>query len=335
MKIGISIPVRCQLSSSDPYGEFFQLGELADEVGFDFLSIGHHVLTPNYPSAAPLTLLAAMAARTSRIHLASIIFLLSLYHPVVAAEQFATLDLISGGRTIFGVGVGYRPYEFEGYGVDPKRRGSRTDEALTAIRHAWSTGRWGHQGRNFQIPDLPAVPLPVRKPHPPIWVGGVSDTALRRAATLGDGWVTANMHALGEIEAMIADYRGYCAEAGRRPFVCVSRDSWVSHTREDMLRDWYGDTVNRHLDFKRMGFASHDPGRILERLAAKEEVDPGEFIADRAIGGTPEDCIFQIKRLKVRTDCDALLLLTNKNASFEQLSEVIQLFGSEVLPRIR
>lgn len=329
MQIGVSIPFR-----TDP-GETIRLAEIADRMGLDFLSMGHHVFTPDYPSASPFTMLSAIASRTERIRLASIIFLLPLHHPVAVAEQVATLDMISKGRVIFGVGVGYRPYEFEGFGVDPARRGPRTSQALAAIRQAWTTGRWSFEGEDFKIPDLPAVPLPIQKPHPPIWVGGVSGAALRRAAKLGDGWVTANMQPLDDLNAMIATYRGHCEAGGRKSFVCVSRDSWVSATREDMLRDWYDDTLNRHLGFKRMGFAASDPHGVMERLDKGEAVDPQDFLRDRAVGGTADDCIAQIAGWQEKTGADAFLLLLNKKASFEQLGDVIERFGRDVLPGLR
>jgi len=106
MQIGVGIPVRYQPERPRPVEDTIRLAELADKAGFDFLSMGHHVFTPDYPSAAPFAMLSAIAARTERIRLASVIFLLPLHHPVAVAEQVATLDIISGGRAIFGVGVG-------------------------------------------------------------------------------------------------------------------------------------------------------------------------------------------------------------------------------------
>src|SRR3546814_7185559 len=97
--------------------------------------------------------------------------------------------------------------------------------------------------------------MPIQQPHPPMWVGGVSEPALRRAARLGDGWISANMQPLDEIVALSDKYRGFCADEGRAPFLCISRDSWVAASRDDMMRDWYGDMVNRHIGFKRLGFA--------------------------------------------------------------------------------
>ncbi|MFY9328114.1 MAG: LLM class flavin-dependent oxidoreductase [Georgfuchsia sp.] len=321
--------------AKDPCHKTYMLCQLAEEAGFDFLSIGHHVFTPDYPTSAPFAILSAIAARTSRIRLASVIYLLPLYHPVAVAEQVATLDLISGGRVIFGIGVGYRGYEFEGFGVDPHHRGARADESMAAIRSAWTTGRFNHHGRHFQIPDLPAVPLPIQKPHPPMWVGGVSEPALGRAARLGDAWISANMQPLDDVNALSSKYRTLCAQENKPAFVCISRDSWVAATREEMIRDWYNDTVNRHLGFKRMGFVTSDPKGIYARLERGESVSPEEFIQDRAIAGTPSDCIGQIRHWRESSGCQAMLILLSKKASFEKLCSVIKMFGTDVLPAAR
>lgn len=337
MKMGVSLPFLCDASAPEPLGQVYALAQTAEEAGFDFLSIGHHVFTPNYPTAAPLVLLASIAARTSRIRLASVIYQLPLYHPVAVAEQVATLDLLSGGRFIFGVGVGYRDYECAGFGVDPRHRGARADEALALMRSAWETGRFDHRGVHFTIPALPAVPQPVQRPHPPVWVGGESKLALRRAARLGDGWVSANMPPLEDIAVLCNAYRGHCVDSGRTPFVCISRDTWVVQSRDELLSSgWYDDMVERHVGLHRMGLgASNPPPGAVSRLLAGEAVSPEEFIEDRLIGGTPEDCIAQITRWRERTGCDAMLLLLNKRASFEQLRSTICLLGAEVLRAVR
>ena len=335
MQIGVGIPVRYRADEAQPLEDTFRLAELADRAGFDFLSLGHHVFTPDYPSPSPFTMLAAIAARTERIKLASVIFLLPLHHPVAVAEQVATVDIISGGRAIFGVGVGYRDYEFAGYGIDPKRRGKRTSEALAAIRQAWTTGRWNFSGTEFSIPDLPAVPMPKQSPHPPIWVGGTSAPALARAAKLGDGWVATNMQPLDDIIAMSDDYRAQANALGRASFTCISRDSWLADSREQMLEEWYSDTRDRHLAFRRMGFPASDPEGIMDRLDKGEPVEPMDFIRNRVIGGTADDVIGQMQGWRDKAKPDALLMLLNKKAGFAQLARVIERMGRDVLPALK
>jgi probable F420-dependent oxidoreductase len=334
MKFGLRIPLLHDAGARDPYHQTYTLCQAAEEAGFDFVSLTHHSFSPECQTSAPFVVLAAIAARTTTLRLATVIYVLPIYHPVAVAEQVATLDMISSGRVIFGVGIGYRDYEYEGFGINPRHRGARADEALAIIRNGWSTGRFNHQGKHFQIPDLPAVPMPVQKPHPPIWVGGLSDPALKRAATLGDGWISDNMMMLADTAEMANRYRALCAAEGRASFVCVARNAWVGTTREEVVRDWYGNVVAFHLDYRKAGYVTPDPAGIYDRLERGEQVTLEEFAHDRAIGGTPEDCVTQLNRWREGSNCDAMLMLLNEDAGYEKMLGAIRLFGREVFPAL-
>jgi probable F420-dependent oxidoreductase len=334
VRFGLRIPMLCDPRAADPYHQTYVLCQAAEKAGFDFVSLTHHSFSPECQSSAPFVVLAAIAARTSTLRLATIIYVLPLYHPVAVAEQVATLDNISGGRVILGVGIGYRDYEFIGFGLNPRHRGARADESLTAIRQGWRTGRFNHQGTHFQIPDLPAVPTPVQKPHPPMWVGGLSDAALKRAARLGDGWVSDNMQMVSQVAETADRYRALCVAQQGKPFVCVTRNAWVATTREAVIRDWYGWVVENHLSYRRAGYPIPDPEGVYERLERKEEVNLDEFTQDRAIAGTPVDCVAQLRRWRAEVDCQAMLLLLNEDAGFDKMLATIELFGADVFPAL-
>jgi alkanesulfonate monooxygenase SsuD/methylene tetrahydromethanopterin reductase-like flavin-dependent oxidoreductase (luciferase family) len=117
------------------------------------------------------------------------IAILPLYDPVRVAEDGAVLDLLSNGRRDFGVGLGYRPAEYAGYGLEIKRKGARADEALEIICRLWQGETVSFQGQHFAIARATLSPRPVQRPHPPIWVGGFSTAAARRAARYGDGYI--------------------------------------------------------------------------------------------------------------------------------------------------
>ena len=222
MKFGLGIPLFEEPRARDPYARTYELCQLAEEVGFEVGTVGHHSFTPDPGDpAAPFVMLSAIAARTSRLRLATGIFLLPLHHPVAVAEQVATLDRVSGGRAILGVGVGYRPYEYEGFGVPFRRRGRRMDEALELIRSAWETGRYGYEGSQLSVPALDVTPQPVQKPHPPIWVGAVARAAQDRAARLGDAWISDLMQTLPVEQRLAARYRELCARHDRAPVVVL------------------------------------------------------------------------------------------------------------------
>jgi probable F420-dependent oxidoreductase len=165
-----------------------ELAQTAEELGYDSIWAGDHISYRN-PILDIVVALATFAAATDRITIGSGILLLPLRHPSVVAKEFASLDHVSGGRVIIGVGVGGESAkDFEAVGVDPRERGARTDEAMRALRELFR-GRASFSGRFFSFEDVEIEPGPAQPGGPPLWVGGRSPAAIRRAASLGDGWI--------------------------------------------------------------------------------------------------------------------------------------------------
>jgi probable F420-dependent oxidoreductase len=193
------------------------LGALAAEaeaLGFDSLWAGDHIAFPA-PILDPLTLLACYAARTTRVRLGTCVYLLPLRHPTPVAKMVASLDFVSEGRVIFGIGVGGEfPGEFQASGVPVRERGARTDEAIGVLRGLWRGDGGAHRGRFFDIDPVRLAPLPAQSGGPPIWVGGRSDAGVRRAARFGDGYVGYLMDAPGCAERF-ARVRALAADCGR------------------------------------------------------------------------------------------------------------------------
>jgi probable F420-dependent oxidoreductase len=171
----------------------------AEEAGFDSVWTAEHVVLPeprtpespipaNTPLLDPATALAHIAAHTDTIKLATGIIILPQRNPVVLAKELATVDVLSHGRLIFGLGAGYIPAEFAALGAVFEERGARTDEAIEVLRTLWTAEAPSFDGRYFQFAGIDAQPRPIQKPHPPIVVGGMSTPALRRAVRQGDGW---------------------------------------------------------------------------------------------------------------------------------------------------
>jgi len=178
-----------QLGASVPDGgRLRELAQAAEGLGYDSIWAGDHISYRN-PILDIVVALSTFAAATERITVGAGIVLLPLRHPSVVAKEFASLDHVSGGRVILGVGVGGESAkDFEAVGVDPRERGARTDEAMRALRELFR-GRASFSGRFFFFEDVEIQPGPARPGGPPLWVGGRSRAAIRRAATLGDGWI--------------------------------------------------------------------------------------------------------------------------------------------------
>src|SRR5712692_9873204 len=173
-----------------PPEEQFALVRRCEELGLDSVWTGDHV-SFHHPLYESLTLLASYAGITKRVKLGSGVYLLALRRPTVVAKITSTLDVLSGGRLIFGVGVGgENPKEFEACGVPHNERGARVTEGIDVVRALWRGTPASFKGRFTEFEAVSIDPKPVQKPGPPIWIGGRSDAALARAGRQGDGWIS-------------------------------------------------------------------------------------------------------------------------------------------------
>lgn len=203
MRFSFYLPTREPMSSPEAITAIVQR---AEQLGFDSAMIGDHVVFPvkvdsHYPHTASgafpgggdalelFSLMAFVAARTTRLRLTSSVLILPQRNPLVSAKALATIDHLSGGRLTAGIGVGWMREELEALGVASfAKRGRIADEYLQILKLAWTTDPASFEGKYYRFAPLHCLPLPVQKPHPPIWIGGVSPPALRRVARFGDGW---------------------------------------------------------------------------------------------------------------------------------------------------
>jgi len=167
----------------------------AEAAGFDGFGFTDHpaptqrwLESGGHDALDPFVAMGYAAARTSTLRLIPNIVVLPYRNPFVVAKSGATLDLLSDGRFVLGVGVGYLKREFAALGVDFDERGQLFDEALEVIRGIWTTDDFSYEGRHFTASGITAHPRPVGRPHPPIWIGGNTAAARRRVTTHGDGW---------------------------------------------------------------------------------------------------------------------------------------------------
>ncbi|MGI8550814.1 MAG: TIGR03619 family F420-dependent LLM class oxidoreductase [Dehalococcoidia bacterium] len=193
MNFGIAVPPDPRVLN--PLGGSGILQEMED-LGYDSAWIGDGVLMPKSIGARfgtgyeAITNLAFMAARTQKLKVGLSVLVLPQRNAIIAAKQIATIDVVSGGRVLLGVGVGWREGEFQALGVRErfKRRGAYTDDAIQALRALWSSTEPEYKGRYISVSDVYFGPKPAQGANIPIWIGGNSDAAIDRAARLGDVW---------------------------------------------------------------------------------------------------------------------------------------------------
>ena len=204
MEYGFKVPTNGPLATPDSLATLARRGE---EMGFSIMGVSDHIVIPDiirstYPYSESgeygrgdgdcldqLTLLSFLAGVTASVRLLTSVMVLPHRSPVLAAKMLATIDVLSGGRLTVGCGVGWMEEEFESIGAPPfGKRGAVGSEYIRVFKELWTSDSPQFQGSYAEFGDLTFAPKPVQKPHPPIWVGGESPQALRRAATLGDGW---------------------------------------------------------------------------------------------------------------------------------------------------
>lgn len=291
----------------------------------------------------PLTFLAAVAARTETLRVATGIFLLPAHNAVRVAEQVATIDEISGGRVSLGVGLGWWPLEYDVLGADFKERGARMEEALTLLRLLWTEENVSFDGRFHQFPELTVYPRPIQRPHPPLWVAGVAPAAVDRAARLGDAWLCGPVQSLAKAKSCLSVYRPVRERAGQPDDWILRRYTWVAPDGQQVRDEVLPGYVDGLLEHWRESAEDEVEKDLFKRIDNGETVTPEEIAADRLLWGSPDQVIEQIQRYEAETGATHIhasfgagLSATHSAVSslgdFKDMADMIRLFGREVIP---
>ncbi|MBI2868173.1 MAG: LLM class F420-dependent oxidoreductase [Chloroflexi bacterium] len=237
VKFGIRLPVVLEVDGGpweDQAGPdtLVRLSQQAEKLGYEYVSAADHVAVPKevLPRIGarwyePFVTLAFIAATTTRIRLFTSIVVVPYRPPLPTAKAVSTLDHLSGGRLIFGAAAGYQEREFEALGVPFRQRGAITNEYLRAMKALWTQEVASFEGRFCRFRDVAIAPRSIQKPHPPIWIGGDSQAALRRAVEIGDGWVPTRVNGQ-ELRQMLDSARSLPAFAAKAHAFPVTLPLW-------------------------------------------------------------------------------------------------------------
>jgi probable F420-dependent oxidoreductase len=264
----------------------------AEELGFDSVWMEEHHGVKDHYWPSPLPVLAGFATRTSRLLLGTDILVFPFYHPVRLAEDIALLDVMAGGRFIFGTAIGYKPDEFGLYGTPLEKRGARFEEGLQLMKALWTRDAVTFKGRYYQTDNARIEPKPSSKPHPPVWIGGWGKLTLKRAATLADAWIpgpTADLARLLEGRRQILAQR---AAAG----LTAPLAEWPL-TRDVIIAD--SDAAARDLAERHIMVSYRDEyagGWKHPFIDSRIATDLDSLMHERFIIGGPEQCIAQTRR---------------------------------------
>jgi alkanesulfonate monooxygenase SsuD/methylene tetrahydromethanopterin reductase-like flavin-dependent oxidoreductase (luciferase family) len=313
--------------------EHRELVRTADQLGFAAIVCGQHFLGTELRYYQPIPYLTHMAAVAPRMRVATGIILLSMLNPVQVAEDVATLDVLTGGRATFGTAVGYSPREFTAFGVERSARGARFEEGLELVKRLWSGEEVEHEGTHFRLdgPVRPSV-LPVQRPRPPIWIGGQSTPAVRRAARLGDAWYVPPFpthDALRELVRLFAEERD---QLGLPPAeeLPVRREVMIADTREEARRGAAFRSEARYRTYLQWGLAQggdlDDAGGGF--AAADDAEAEGRFLL-----GPPEVVAEALARLRDELGMTMFVLKPQwPGLPHAEAMAQLELFGTEVLP---
>ncbi len=288
----------------------YAYAERAEALGFESLWAWDHILLgvePSFPIIDSITTLGAVAARTTRIKLGTGVLVLPLRNPVVAAKALGSLDVISKGRLVLGVAAGWYAREFDAVGVPFKQRGKLFERNLDILMKLWTQERVTLKVDDFNLREAVMVPRPAQRPRPPVLIGGYVDAVLKRAGTVGDGWLT-YFYTPDSFTKGWAKVQAFAREAGRDPATLTSTNQlaiYVGRDREQTTAD------------------------MRQWLSTEWDVAAwSESTIEHAIHGSPAECVAQLKA-HVATGVDRIILIP-----YRYQREQVEQIAKEVLPKL-
>lgn len=327
----------------DPYARLYAFVAEMEELGYDIAYLGQHRFSPKTAFGgseateppAPLTMIAALLARTTSLDFCTNIMLLAAHHPLEVAEQIATLNELSRGRFILGAGLGYVPHEFEHVGWGFRNRVSRFEECVEVLRLALAGEPFSFRGKHFTIEDCTLQPPPLPGAAMPIWIGAVSEPGMLRAGRIGDGWLIGFAEHLAELTAKVARYKAAAAEHRRPATLCLMRDLHIAPTRAQLDPNWLGNVARVWQAYADAGAEPDRDDTSREVMLSGRETTIDEFGPNRALVGDPDDCIREMQRVKELIDPDYVLMTPTGVPDPEQQIRELRLFAKEVMPAFR
>jgi alkanesulfonate monooxygenase SsuD/methylene tetrahydromethanopterin reductase-like flavin-dependent oxidoreductase (luciferase family) len=318
MKVGLFINTQFPegFNVADRIPEIVEQVRAARDAGFASLWFPHHWLTHPMQMLQLTPLMGYIAAHAQGMTIGPNILILPPLNPVHVAEEAATLDVLTGGNYILGVGLGYRQAEFDAFGIPLSERAPRFNEAISLMRRLWTEDRVSHQGRFYTVNDAGISVKPVRAGGPPLYIAAQAEVPVKRAARIGDAWLIVNIRGIGNLVPLMQTYRAALKEYGRSPieypitvecYVGESHATAHAECREPLefkynaYAAWGMEdrTSSSFEDFARDRFIIGDKSSVKEEIARyRELLGVDHFIMRCQWPGLPQDRVLgSIKRL--------------------------------------
>jgi alkanesulfonate monooxygenase SsuD/methylene tetrahydromethanopterin reductase-like flavin-dependent oxidoreductase (luciferase family) len=319
---------------ADRFAEMLEQARMAEKLGYGSITKGAHYSTHPLQDLQQIPFLCRVAAEAPSLRLNTGVVLLPLHKPLDIAEQIGTLDIMTNGKAIFGCGIGYRDKEFKAFGMSRTQRGKRLEENLTAIKRLWTEETVTMKGSHFELDEASCSARPVQQPHPPIWIGGSADVAVKRAARMGTCWYVGPKEDLDAVAAQVEIYKR-ALDAEDKPFpdeFPVRREVFVAPTREEAFRIAGEPIMNKYNAYHAWdGLKWSEPGESATLRQSFEEI-----VKDRFFIGSPDDVAEQIIKFNKRVGVNHIVMSLHwPGMDVSQSMDAMQLIAEEVFPKVR
>ena len=334
MKFGLGLAVQHHPDDDQAarFREHLEQVRVARDVGFSTIWASQHFLAQPFTYFQPLPTLGRVAAEAEGMTLGTGIVLLPLFQPLDVAEQIATLDVITGGRMILGVGLGYRDEENAAFGIDPRTRVGRLTEGVEVIERLWMGEPVTYEGRHFQLRDVRISLRPVQRPRPRIWLAANTDAGVKRAARLGDAWLMNPHSTLASLERQLAlfhDTRRALGKPGAAD-VPLLKECVVAADGQTALAD-----ARPFLEAKYRAYQRWQQDKALPE-GETFDLDFEALARDRFIVGDPARAVDEIQRYRDRLSITELSFRVQwPGMPQATVLRTIRLLGEKVLPKLR
>ncbi len=328
MKFSLHYTLQSKGSWEREYIDYLKEVKNAEKLGFSGIYVGEHHFSEDGWSPAPFLALSAAASVTRRVKLGTNIIVLALHNPFEIAEQTAVLDIISSGRAILGVGLGYRPEEYAAFGVDPKQKAKIYDEKLQKVKDLLEGE--AVQAGGFR---LKVYPRPVQKPRPPIWIAAKSEEAVKKAAYRGEAWIMDPVTDINVLKKRMEVYIKELLKIGKtvkdfplRREVFISEDEKELEKAKELMLESYKE------DYYAWGHLQDSEGREIDpKKVPYEEIK--DQVLDRMIIGKPDQAIKEIEKYQKELGATELMIkLSFPGIDHKMRMSAINTISSKVIP---
>jgi len=325
---GAAVPRGDPVISALKLADYIETNVEAEALGYYATFLTEHHFTGVGQISAPLQVLTAIAMRTTKLRLGTAVMVLAWHHPVMLAEQVATLDLISNGRLELGIGKGYRASEFSGFAMPMEEAEGRFDEAFAVLKQAFtSKERFSHHGAYWHLDNVLVEPQPAQRPHPPLWIAAGNTRSIRKVADLGCNLLLDQFQSPAQIKERIALYRSV-VEAHGRSFdplmVAVARNVYVAEGAADREAAF----VRQIAVHRRMVELSQRADASNRSHILQYDTAPGST-EESALYGSPEEIISELELLRAAGVTQVLI-----NGGGEKPIEGLRRFAKQVMPMV-